>query len=504
MSQGIQPLSDPELVAGPELVRVSVLGGNTQFDVGLPAGVQIAALIPELLSHIRSRSSGHPGSASGVDDDDHDGTAFRPHLWTLSMIGGEDLPAEVTLSESGVRDGELLVLQSRKSGAAPPLFDDVIDAVARLGEERTSQWSATTARYAGYAAAVAFSLLTALALLVADHPGSGWPLVVAAAACLVLLVASGVVGGVHRDAATSIALLCTTLPQAMAAGMLAVPGVIGRADIGLGCVVVLAVVVISYRVTGAGALCHSAATTAAVLGGTACGAALLTDASPAEVGAVTAVCAAAAVALAPRLTIVLAKLPLPPVPTAGGAGDLVDHEPSPTIEGIGAVGAMALPDARTLERRVALAESYLTGILTGAALVTVTATVVSVSWHTSASVGPLPVTAILATVISAVLCLRGRSHSGLAPAAILIGAGILGWLGVLSAMLFTTDPAPAGVVVAGLVTVVVATAIGVVATAHEFSPVMRRAVEIGEYVLVASIVPLLLWILDLYQSVRNL
>ena len=172
MSQGIQPLSDPELVAGPELVRVSVLGGNTQFDVGLPAGVQIAALIPELLSHIRSRSSGHAGSASGVDDDDHDGTAFRPHLWTLSMIGGEDLPAEVTLSESGVRDGELLVLQSRKSGAAPPLFDDVIDAVARLGEERTSQWSATTARYAGYAAAVAFSLLTALALLVGVQLGT--------------------------------------------------------------------------------------------------------------------------------------------------------------------------------------------------------------------------------------------------------------------------------------------------------------------------------------------
>ena len=57
---------------------------------------------------------------------------------------------------------------------------------------------------------------------------------------------------------------------------------------------------------------------------------------------------------------------------------------------------------------------------------------------------------------------------------------------------------------AGLMTIVAAATIGVVAPRHEFSPVQRRAAELGEYVLVATIVPLLLWILDLYQVVRNL
>ena len=504
MSQAIVPPADRGSIAEPELVRVSVLGGNTQFDVGLPAGVPIATLIPELLVHIRSRDNDLLRGAGSAGDDEDETALSRPHLWTLSMVGGEGLATHLTLSDSGVRDGELLVLQSTKSGSVPPLFDDVIDAVARLSDEQSSQWSATTARYAGYVAAVAASALTALAVLVADGPETTWPLIVSAAACVVLMIAGGVVSRIHHDAATSVALLCAALPQAMATGMLIVPGVVGRADLGSGCVVALVAAVVSYRVTGAGALCHSAATTACVIGGSACGGALLTESSPASAGAVIAACGLAVIALAPRLTIILAKLPLPPVPTAGGAGDLIDHEPAPTIEGIGAVGAMTLPDARTLERRAALADSYLTGILTGAALVTVAATLVSVSWYSPAEVGPTPVTVLLAAVICAVLCLRGRSHGGLAPAAVLIGTGTLAWLGVLAAVLFATGLNPGGVVAAGLVTVVAAAAIGVVAPRHEFSPVLRRAAELGEYALVATIVPLLLWILDLYQVVRNL
>lgn len=241
------------------------------------------------------------------------------------MVGGEGLATHLSLSDAGVRDGELLVLQSTQSGSAPPLFDDVIDAVARLSDEQTSQWSATTARHAGYVAVVAASTLTALALLVADGPGTTWPLIVAAAAGAVLIVAGGVVSRIHHDPATSVALLCAALPQAMATGMLIVPGVVGRADLGSGCVVALVTAVVSYRVTGAGALCHSAATTACVIGGSACGGALLTESAPASAGAVTAACGLAVIALAPRLTIVLAKLPLPPVPTAGGVGDLIDH-----------------------------------------------------------------------------------------------------------------------------------------------------------------------------------
>ena len=143
MSQGIQrsagstaPSADQGFIGEPDLVRVSVLGGNTQFDVGLPAGVSIADLIPELLAHIRSRVDNLPRGATARRADDDEAPSAKPHLWTLSMIGGERLPTHLTLSDAGVRDGELLVLQSTKSGSVPPLFDDVICAEMSVRDGR--------------------------------------------------------------------------------------------------------------------------------------------------------------------------------------------------------------------------------------------------------------------------------------------------------------------------------------------------------------------------------
>ncbi len=65
---------------------------------------------------------------------------------------------------------------------------------------------------------------------------------------------------------------------------------------------------------------------------------MLIDADVAEVAAVVAAVGLLLIGLSPRLTILLAKLPLPPVPTAGAAIDVKDIEPQPSIEGIGAIG----------------------------------------------------------------------------------------------------------------------------------------------------------------------
>ena len=56
----------------------------------------------------------------------------------------------------------------------------------------------------------------------------------------------------------------------------------------------------------------------------------------------------------------------------------------------------------------------------------------------------------------------------------------------------------------GILVVIGALVFGVVAPNQDFSPVMRRWAEIGEYILVALIVPLLLWLLDLYRMVREI
>ena len=50
----------------PELCRVSVIGGDTQLDIGLPATVPIAGFIGDLVALIRSRDPRLPDG-----DEDH-------------------------------------------------------------------------------------------------------------------------------------------------------------------------------------------------------------------------------------------------------------------------------------------------------------------------------------------------------------------------------------------------------------------------------------------------
>lgn len=51
--------------AEPELCRVSVIGGNTQLDVGLPANAPIAAFIGDLVQLIESRNPDPTGGEEG-------------------------------------------------------------------------------------------------------------------------------------------------------------------------------------------------------------------------------------------------------------------------------------------------------------------------------------------------------------------------------------------------------------------------------------------------------
>ena len=103
-----------------------------------------------------------------------------------------------------------------------------------------------------------------------------------------------------------------------------------------------------------------------------------------------------------------------------------------------------------------------------------------------------------------VLCLRGRSHSDLFQAATLIIGGSLVVIALLTGLAFGDSRWPVIGFALGMVVVVAALVFGVVAPHQDFSPVMRRWAEIGEYLLVALIVPLLLWLLDLYRIVREI
>ncbi|MBR7540000.1 type VII secretion integral membrane protein EccD, partial [Mycobacterium tuberculosis] len=77
------------------------------------------------------------------------------------------------LSESGVRDGDLLMLQSVDTGESPVLFDDVVDAVARLNDSVFAAWSPVAARYTGYVATLVAALAAAASLTLTRAGGMG-------------------------------------------------------------------------------------------------------------------------------------------------------------------------------------------------------------------------------------------------------------------------------------------------------------------------------------------
>ena len=89
------------------------------------------------------------------------------------------------------------------------------------------------------------------------------------------------------------------------------------------------------------------------------------------VGAILATVAVIVVYLAPRVTIVLSRLPMPRVPTAGEPLDDIETQGGTTVEGVNAIGKQIIPTEEGLIQRVRRANEYLTGIVAAAAIVAV-------------------------------------------------------------------------------------------------------------------------------------
>ncbi|MGF6881229.1 type VII secretion integral membrane protein EccD [Nocardia sp. GAS34] len=475
----------------PELSRVSVVGGNTQVDLALPTTVPIVAMIDDVAALIEGRTP---------DPVERDDAPIPTRHWTLARIGQEPIEPEATLTEAGVRDGELLVLRAIGSGSAPALFDDVIDAVARLTETTFRAWTADAARRTAAIAAV-LGTPAALVLLVlakdAGHPRSAGG--VAVGAGLAALVAAVIVARTRARAMPVPVLMWCALVLIGPGAALFVPTRFGSAHMLLACAVALVVTVLAYRLTGAGATLTAAATTVTVFGGVAAVMAVLWHHPAGKVGAGMLPVALVVLSVAARLAAAASRLPVPPVPTAGGRIDPADHEPRPTIEGIGAVGATALAQAAGLADRARVANELHSGIVIGTTVIaSASALVAADSGATQRWSGVM-----LAVVAGLVLCLRGRAFADLAQTAALVTGGGITLCGVAIGTGLRSDAALVPAAIALLVLVGGALVVGSTAGSADPSPVLRRAGELAEYLLIATITPLALWAMDLYAVARS-
>lgn len=446
--------------------RVTVVAPRTRIDLALPADVAVADLLPMLLE-MAGETSPDGGSRHGG--------------WCLAKLGDSAMDPSRTLGSLGIVDGDLLQLRRRSENPPPPLFDDVVDAIAGSSPDSYRPWTENTARVLGRAAGGLALLAATFALLLAG-PGVG--AAVSAGLGAVAAVAVGaVIARVYSDTATGILVAAGALPMVFVAGLYVVPGELGRANLLLGSVLVLVFAAALIMVLGVGITTFVAVATAAALGTGTFLVATLVAHPVTGIAAGAAAVALGAISVLPRLTLQLARLPLPQVPR--NAEDLADDS--------------GFPDYAAIERRTGVAHEYLTGMIIGSGAVAALAAVVS-----AASGGAWAWA--LGVVVAAVLLLRARNYANGSQAMALLVAGLLAATGLAVGWMLQTTPVQLLLLVFGLLLPLAALALvlGVVFPGRRFSPPLRRSVDVTEAILIASVIPLALAAMDLYRTFRQL
>ncbi|HEY0808126.1 MAG TPA: type VII secretion integral membrane protein EccD [Pseudonocardiaceae bacterium] len=453
--------------------RVTVVAPRTRIDVALPADVAVADLLPMLLDMAKEATP--------------DGGA-RHGGWCLARLGENPLDPSRTLASLGVVDGDLLQLRRRSENPPPPLYDDVVDAIAESTPASYRPWTKETAHRIGHVAAGLALVLAAVAVALSGPllgGTNGVAAAVAAGAMAIIAVAVGATVARAYDAHTTGVVIAAAggLPMAFVCGLYVVPGAPGRANLLLACVLTLIVAAGSIMVVGAGVTVFVGAATASGLGAIAFLIATLIAEPTAGIAAAAAAVALAALSILPRITIQLAKLPLPSVPR--DAEDLREDS--------------GFPDFGMIERRTGLAHEFMTGMIIGCGVVAALSAVLAAS-------GPGIWGVLEGGAVAAVLLLRGRTYANGAQAVALLLTGMLTAAGLLVGWLVEASPTNRLVLVFGVLVVVAAgtLVIGVVFPEQRFSPVLRRAVDVLEALLIVSVLPLALAVMNLYGNVRHM
>jgi type VII secretion integral membrane protein EccD len=485
---------DAESEAEPQLSRVTLVVGGLRLDVGLPSGTSIAAFIDDVIDIANEQLATHPGLADIVFDD----TEGR---WTLARLGDEAIDPSRSLTEAGVYDGELLTIREIEQPARPMLFDDVEETVDPARNPATA-WLSQDARLVAWFGVGLVATVTAAFLLPrrasANHGiyVAGTALGVGVLGVLVACVIAYRSAGARR----SEWLAAVATPLVFGGSLYVVPDAFGTKSLPMAFGLTALASLLMLLVTGRGRALHTAVIALAAIGGMSASVELLWHPPQRAIGAVVATVSVIIVYLSPRATILLAKLPIPRVPTAGEPLDDIETQGGTTVEGVNAVGKQIIPTEEGMSVRVRRASQYLTGLLVAAAITAAVGCYLALDlsdgfyWQGTA----------FAVTVATVLCLRGRTHHDLLQSATLIGAGLTIALVSIVKIAVWLDGWELYATLALIVLMVLIVACGVIAPRLEFSPVMRRQVEILEYIAIALVFPLCCWIIRLYAIFREL
>ncbi|TYC18456.1 type VII secretion integral membrane protein EccD [Actinomadura syzygii] len=456
---------------GADLCRIALVAPGRRIDLSLPADVPLAHMLPTLL-----QAAGGDLANAGLA---HSG-------WVLQRLDQTPFDESKTLAGLGVRDGEVLYFRPEMVQLPEPAFDDVADVVATGINEHSDRWKARDTRRFGLLASAALLVAGAVGLLLS---GPAWGIIAIAAAVMavVLLLAGFVLSRALGDSGGGVVMGFGALPYAFLSGLVAPARPVGLLDLGAPHVLAataataLAAVVAAFAVVD-GVPTFLGIAFAALFGTLGAGLVQAFDLKPSGTAAVAAALCLVLTALIPSLAFRLARLPLPPVP-----------------ENAEELRSAQIFDGPSLLRRTREADRYSTGLVAGVAVVCLGAQLILVTaqgWKGTT----------MSVCVSLVLLLRARVFHSRVQRLWLLGSGLAG--AALLGWSWGTTSSPATFVAAVVLPMVLAVTVMLVMAMrlpdHKPSPFWGRAGDILDLILIVSLFPLAMALLDLYSWLRGL
>jgi type VII secretion integral membrane protein EccD len=492
--QAVRPAEQVRLA---EQVRVAVIFAGQQTDVTLPANSPVAAVVEALIPLLQAQRESTGGDAAATSG-----------LVSLTRINGETLDRSQTLAQQAVLDGELLVLEVRDAEVPfTPIVENASSLAAMSNAERFAAVTpATAVAFASVAAAVATVVVTVLVGNVwrlQRAAGQDWnliPAVVEAAVAVLLLAAGWVIWWRRRDTVVASALWLSALLAAPAAAFLATPGPVGAAHVAYTAVTAAVVSVVLWQLTP---VPRGLVAFVTLVGASVAALAFLRLLLSIEmrylwVGALAA--ALFVLTNASSFAGRMAGIPLPPFPTV--TGKLVfDKADDIAAEALTAAERQGTPSVSSLVEGAAAANTYLTALVAATSVFFVAGAIGAVTPFE----GRWWLATVLVGILAIILVLRGRAFTDRAQAVIVVATGLTMATAVAVKFALSSQQTVLSLAVAGGVALLAASALTIAATvpARVFSPTFRKAVEWAEYGLVVSVLPIALWLCNIYHLARN-
>jgi len=465
--------------------RVTVVAPSIRVDIALPEDVPLAELLPDVLRMADQWQN--EGAHTG---------------FVLARLDGGELDTGVSLAAQGVRNGDLLYLRPATDTLPPPVYDDVVDAIAKAVSDDHRIWGHAHVRLIGLIGGPLLLLIGAWVLWSAQNP-HGMPAVVAGIMAVLLTVGGGVRSRVYRDHTGGAVLGATAIPYAFLAGLGVLPltleSGLGRSHFVVGCSAVLVLAVLGALVQEERGEVALATAVAAAAGAIAGAVGLATHADPARLAAGAGTVAIAAIGFLPGLAMRTVRFPMP---------QLIDGAPQVTAT---AAKAFLPPgnddpvDLDAITRRAQRSHEILTGLVAACAVVAVLSSMVLGFSSPGRSGGAWA--EAMAGVLGLAAISRSRLFRRTAQVAVLLFGGLLAEAVLLVGAVQAHQVSQAAeqtwffaiVLAAALLLVSVAFAL----PQRALSPRWANTVDLLDGLLLAAVIPVLLGVLNIYSMVRS-